>query len=51
VVFISATLPHEILEITSKFMTAPVKIVVSGDKMTVEVNTIEVAFIGHQTIL
>jgi superfamily II DNA/RNA helicase len=51
VVFISATLPHEILEITSEFMTAPVIIVVSGDKMTVEVNTIEIVFIGHQTIL
>jgi superfamily II DNA/RNA helicase len=41
VVLISATLPHEILEMTSKFMTEPVRILVKRDELTLEVNTIE----------
>ncbi|CAN1255152.1 Eukaryotic initiation factor 4A-3 [Linum perenne] len=36
VVLISATLPNEILEITSKFMTDPVKILVKRDELTLE---------------
>ncbi|KAB5547990.1 hypothetical protein DKX38_011396 [Salix brachista] len=40
VVLISATLPNEILEITSKFMTDPVKILVKRDELTLEVSII-----------
>lgn len=36
VVLLSATLPHEILEITSKFMTDPVRILVKRDELTLE---------------
>ncbi|PWZ22865.1 DEAD-box ATP-dependent RNA helicase 34 [Zea mays] len=36
VVLISATLPHEILEMTSKFMTEPVRILVKRDELTLE---------------
>ncbi|KAK8924125.1 DEAD-box ATP-dependent RNA helicase 34 [Platanthera zijinensis] len=36
VVLISATLPHEIFEITGKFMVDPVKILVRRDELTVE---------------
>ncbi|KAJ4822822.1 hypothetical protein Tsubulata_015824 [Turnera subulata] len=38
VVLISATLPNEILEMTSKFMTDPVKILVKRDELTLEVD-------------
>jgi ATP-dependent RNA helicase len=38
VVLVSATLPNDILEITSKFMTDPVKILVKRDELTSEVN-------------
>lgn len=67
VVLISATLPHDILEITSKFMTDPVRILVKRDELTLEVNIttyfallycilfstyiFHVMFVGHQTIL
>ncbi|XP_020548777.1 eukaryotic initiation factor 4A-3 isoform X2 [Sesamum indicum] len=37
VVLISATLPNEILEMTSKFMTDPVRILVKRDELTLEV--------------
>ncbi|KAG7036611.1 Eukaryotic initiation factor 4A-III-like B, partial [Cucurbita argyrosperma subsp. argyrosperma] len=37
VVLISATLPHEILEMTNKFMTDPVRILVKRDELTLEV--------------
>ncbi|KAA8533354.1 hypothetical protein F0562_033113 [Nyssa sinensis] len=37
VVLISATLPNEILEITSKFMTDPVRMLVKRDELTLEV--------------
>lgn len=33
----SATLPHEILEMTNKFMTDPVRILVKRDELTLEV--------------
>ncbi|WCJ34407.1 eukaryotic initiation factor 4A-III [Euphorbia peplus] len=36
VVLISATLPNEILEMTSKFMTDPVKILVKRDELSLE---------------
>ncbi|KAL7229382.1 hypothetical protein ACSBR2_007980 [Camellia fascicularis] len=36
VVLISATLPNEILEMTSKFMTDPVRILVNRDELTLE---------------
>uniref|UniRef100_A0A7S4IK99 RNA helicase n=1 Tax=Vannella robusta TaxID=1487602 RepID=A0A7S4IK99_9EUKA len=36
VVVISATLPHEVLEITTKFMTTPVRILVKRDELTLE---------------
>jgi ATP-dependent RNA helicase len=38
VVLVSATLPNDILEITSKFMTDPVRILVKRDELTSEVN-------------
>jgi hypothetical protein len=37
VVLVSATLPHEILEMTNKFMTDPVRILVKRDELTLEV--------------
>ncbi|KAJ6740604.1 hypothetical protein OIU79_000672 [Salix purpurea] len=40
VVLLSATLPNEILEITSKLMTDPVKILVKSDELTLEVSII-----------
>ncbi|CAJ2666814.1 unnamed protein product [Trifolium pratense] len=36
VFLISATLPHEILEMTNKFMTDPVRILVKRDELTLE---------------
>merc|ERR1712118_423414 len=36
VVLISATLPHEILEMTRKFMTDPVLVLVKRDELTLE---------------
>ncbi|MCH83647.1 DEAD-box ATP-dependent RNA helicase 2-like, partial [Trifolium medium] len=36
VCLISATLPHEILEMTNKFMTDPVRILVKRDELTLE---------------
>jgi ATP-dependent RNA helicase len=36
VVLLSATLPHEILEMTSKFMTDPVRVLVKRDELTLE---------------
>ncbi|KAG6511507.1 hypothetical protein ZIOFF_029575 [Zingiber officinale] len=36
VALISATLPHEILEITNKFMTDPIRILVKRDELTLE---------------
>ena len=36
VVVISATLPHEVLEMTTKFMTDPVRILVKRDELTLE---------------
>lgn len=37
VALVSATLPHEILEMTNKFMTDPVRILVKRDELTLEV--------------
>lgn len=36
VVLVSATLPHEILEMTKKFMTDPIRILVKRDELTLE---------------
>lgn len=36
VVVVSATLPHEVLEITTNFMTTPVRILVKRDELTLE---------------
>lgn len=36
VVLVSATLPHETLEITHKFMTDPVRVLVKRDELTLE---------------
>ncbi|KAK7288533.1 hypothetical protein RIF29_01994 [Crotalaria pallida] len=36
VVLISATLPHEILDIRNKFMTDPVRILAKRDELTLE---------------
>ena len=36
-VLVSATLPHEVLEMTHKFMTDPVRILVKRDELTLEV--------------
>ncbi|XP_022835991.1 eukaryotic initiation factor 4A-III-like [Spodoptera litura] len=36
VVLVSATLPHEVLEMTSKFMTNPLRILVKRDELTLE---------------
>jgi ATP-dependent RNA helicase len=36
VVLVSATLPHEVLELTSKFMSNPVQILVKRDELTLE---------------
>ncbi|KAF8366535.1 hypothetical protein PRIPAC_84364, partial [Pristionchus pacificus] len=36
VVLLSATLPHEVLEMTSKFMTDPIRILVKRDELTLE---------------
>ncbi|KJE91539.1 eukaryotic initiation factor 4A-III [Capsaspora owczarzaki ATCC 30864] len=36
VVIVSATLPHEVLEITTKFMTDPIRILVKRDELTLE---------------
>nr|XP_002126471.1 eukaryotic initiation factor 4A-III [Ciona intestinalis] len=36
VVLLSATLPHEILEMTNKFMTDPIRILVKRDELTLE---------------
>eukprot|EP00112_Aurelia_sp_Birch-Aquarium-sp1_P002146 Seg1232.17 transcript_id=Seg1232.17/GoldUCD/mRNA.D3Y31 product="Acyl-CoA synthetase family member 2 mitochondrial" protein_id=Seg1232.17/GoldUCD/D3Y31 len=36
VVLVSATLPHDILEMTNKFMTDPIRILVKRDELTLE---------------
>jgi len=37
VVLVSATLPHEVLEMTTKFMNDPIRILVKRDELTLEV--------------
>jgi len=36
VILVSATLPHEVLEITNKFMTNPIRVLVKRDELTLE---------------
>ncbi len=43
VVLVSATLPHEVLEMTHKFMTDPVRILVKRDELTLEVRSLFVS--------
>ena len=38
-ILISATLPHEVLEMTAKFMTEPVRVLVKRDELTLEVES------------
>ena len=40
VCLISATLPNDILEMTNKFMTDPIKILVKRDELTLDVSNI-----------
>jgi len=47
VVLVSATLPHEVLEMTHKFMTDPVRILVKRDELTLEVRLLA-AGLPHQ---
>ena len=44
VVLVSATLPHDVLEMTHKFMTDPVRILVKRDELTLEVRALNLAF-------
>ena len=37
VVVVSATMPNDILELTRKFMTDPVRVLVKRDELTLEV--------------
>lgn len=37
VVLVSATLPHDVLEMTHKFMTHPLRVLVKRDELTLEV--------------
>lgn len=43
VVIVSATLPHDVLEMTSKFMTDPVRVLVKRDELTLEVRGLRIA--------
>ena len=38
VILVSATLPHDVLEMTHKFMQDPVRVLVKRDELTLEVN-------------
>ena len=40
VILVSATLPHDVLEMTHKFMQDPVRVLVKRDELTLEVSTI-----------
>ena len=42
VVVVSATLPHEVLEITTKFMSDPVRILVKRDEITLELELLSI---------
>ncbi|KAI3859443.1 hypothetical protein MKX03_010479 [Papaver bracteatum] len=46
VCLISATLPHEILKITSKFMTEPVRILVKLDELMLKVYSYQTIFVA-----
>lgn len=39
VVVVSATMPNDILEMTKKFMTDPIRVLVKRDELTLEVRT------------
>ena len=48
VVLVSATLPHDVLEMTSKFMTDPVRVLVKRDELTLEVRFMLCMYIWSQ---
>ena len=41
VIIVSATLPHDVLEMTHKFMQDPVRVLVKRDELTLEVRLTE----------
>ena len=51
VVLVSATLPHEILEMTNKFMTDPVRILVKRDELTLEVGYFDLNLVTNLLFL
>ena len=54
VILVSATLPHDVLEMTHKFMQDPVRVLVKRDELTLEVNCSRSACLeqkGKQRIL
>jgi ATP-dependent RNA helicase len=53
VVILSATLPHDVLELTSKFMTDPIRILVKRDELTLEGWYLEkkTSFFRNQAVL
>ena len=48
VVLVSATLPVEVLEMTSKFMNQPLKVMVKRDELTLEVRLLEHVARAHK---
>lgn len=56
VILVSATLPHDVLEMTHKFMQDPVRVLVKRDELTLEVwcifsGTLAVSFIETTHLL
>lgn len=47
----SATLPHEVLEMTGKFMTDPVRVLVKRDELTLEVRPSILSFTPMPCVL
>jgi ATP-dependent RNA helicase len=51
-VIVSATLPTEILEITDKFMTNPLKLLVKRDELTLEgIKQFYIAYLGVLSLI
>lgn len=49
-VCVSATLPHEVLEMTGKFMTDPVRVLVKRDELTLEVRPPSLSLPRHSPL-
>lgn len=49
VIIVSATLPHDVLEMTHKFMQDPVRVLVKRDELTLEVGLLLPSML-HQTL-